>query len=632
MKKLIFLAAVLYLFLAPITYHPDNKLVLYWAGLDHGTVWNIWNYGMQHPESGGSHFNYPPVHFYLDKLQFFCAQAIGGVGFYDWLRTVPENDGYVAQIARYSLATKFILILFGLLVGYLVYLVAKQHQATETQAKMAAALWLFNPVVIYSIPVMGQNDVMAIMFFLIGWLLLLKSKLGASIIFGLAISIKMYPLIWLLYLLASERKFSVKQKLYVFFGSVVTYVLTLLPFIANPEFQKYVLNSDINDRFLISQIDLGFSDAISIVPLLLLLALFAIISKPMLLTTRNLLQSLGWQSFAVMTSCLVLLGFSHFHPQWLTWVVPFWSLWMITLDRQKALIAGSLSLSVIGVWLIIILLFSDSYLSFGLLVPLNQTLGNIPILRDLLQVKGINVYKYNMFAHTWLAWIGTISLIVLFKNSWISVNNNQLYFKKFPFSWRLSKFVTYLAAIVLSFICICTLSTATFLIPAPRSSLSPEGVEYDPLTDSISGSVAALYNNFSRIDLWFNHEKLINQDTYTLTLTNPQNTVIIEQDFSGFNVGSPGSVRFDFPPQANSADQTYLITINPKVIQSTSSAETLQLGYTDTDHQTIASKTFYSPPGGLSAAIKESIASLTRIVKQVPWLYALLLILLFFAL
>lgn len=279
MKKILLLAAIIYFFIAPLTYHPDNKAVLFWASQDNGRVWNIWEYGEKNlgPKQ---QFNYPPLHFYLDKLQYLIAKPLGGADFAEWLGTPHEEDFFQPKLARFMMAAKAPLILFGLLAGFLIFLLAKQFGMTDIKSRLAAGLWLFNPITVYSIPMMGQNDVMAIVFFLCGWLLLKKYPVAAGVVFGLAASIKTYPLIWLLFLLPVTIGLSVKQKVGVFVLSTVVYGLTLVPFLHNQTFLSVGMNSEINNRFFIPQINIGFDQAIYLIPVLLSVVFLAAKASP----------------------------------------------------------------------------------------------------------------------------------------------------------------------------------------------------------------------------------------------------------------------------------------------------------------------------------------------------------------
>jgi hypothetical protein len=186
------------------------------------------------------------------------------------------------------------------------------------------------------------------------------------------------------------------------------YILTLLPFISNPVFQKAVLGSDINARFFIAQISLGFSESIQIVPILLITLLFLLYSKK---PSTDQSTTIGYQSFAIMAANLILLGYSHFHPQWFTWIIPFWIFWIVTLEYKHQLGAALLSLLSFGAWLIIVILFKDKSLSIGLLIPINPSLANLPILSEYLFLKGVKVQDYTNYAHSWLAAMGTLTLV-----------------------------------------------------------------------------------------------------------------------------------------------------------------------------------------------------------------------------
>lgn len=626
MKKVLLLAAAFYFLLAPLTFHPDNKLVLYWAGQEHGAVWNIWEYGQEHFKNE-SQFNYPPLHFYLDKVQYFVANTIGGKGFYEWLSSDNSSDPYSPQLARYSFATKSLLMLFGLAVGYLIYAIAQKYKLSEKQSITAACLWLFNPIVIYSIPIMGQNDVMAVLFFLVGWLLLARSKIGAIILFGLSASIKMYPLLWLPFLLLSNHKLSFKEKITIFISSCGVYIATLLPFISNATFREAVLNSDINDRFFIGQIDLGFSDAIVIVPLLLLVGLYA---ATQLKTTKDSKDLLSKQSLAMMTCNLLLLGFSHFHPQWFTWIIPFWCLWLVQQKPVTFWIASVISALTFGAWLLIVILFQDTYLFQGILVPVNPAVSNIPLLRDLLIGKNIDVLKFNSFAHTWLAAMGLFSLIQLFtkKSSENSEEKNTLSFG-IPI-FKMPKVVSFILIAVTSIILTFSVVCASYLIPAPRSSSQPSIADYMPITSSVQIPTTAIHNNFNRVELYFRNPNLENSDVFILNILDQNKVSIFEQKFSGFNTGDPSVLRFDIPFQVNSKDQNYVIEIKPENEPVEIAATNLKIG-TTTD-STIAVKSYYAPPRDLKTAFLEATAAYASVIQQLPLLYIVIAALLFLAL
>ncbi len=624
MKKILLFAAFIYFLIAPLTYHPDNKLVLKWAGENHGAVWNIWEYGQKNYQDEDN-FNYPPLHFYLDKLQYFLAIPIAGEGFHEWLSTPNASDPYEPHLIRYSLAMKTGLILFSLLAGYLLYRIAKQTAATEKQAQAIAALWLFNPIVLYSIPIMGQNDVMAIVFFLVGWYFLAYSRIKAVIAFGLGASIKMFPLIWLPFLLITTSRFTAKEKWLIFSSSVGVYFVTLLPFITNPVFQRAVLSSDINTRFFIAQIGLGFSENIQLVPILLLVLGFVLYTKQ---KEQKSNIGIGYQAFSIMTCNLLLLGFSHFHPQWFTWLIPFWALWYMSLKREDLPLAGLMSFLTFGAWCMVVILFQDASLSYGLLVPINATVTNLPILRDFLITKNIKALDYNNYAHTWLAAMATLALTGIFvyfkkvkETTFVEFKLTQLPVSKFV------KFISILiASLSFSFIVIFS---SFVIFPAPLSSPAPVIVEYEPVLKPVETTFTAQFNSLSRIDLYFQNPDLKNKDEYVITIKDNNRQSILQQTISGFNVGFPSVLRLDVPLQSNSKNRQYTVELNPV----TRSASTIEIALTQEDStDAIAIKSYYTAPRGLSYNFSQAVKQTQRLLQEVPLLYLGLAVILFFAL
>ena len=421
MKKLFLWAIFIYFLLAPLAYHPDNKVVLGWAGVEHGSVWDIWQYQSKFGDYNGSgYYNYPPTHFYLDKIQYFVAKIFAGKGFDEWLQLPATVDKDQKFLPRYSLAIKITLIIFSLIIGFIIYKIALAYSLKEKQALLAAGLWLFNPITIYSVALMGQNDVLVIAFFLLGWLCYIKyirkkRLFLTSLFLGLSISIKTVPLIWLPIFLAIFNKKEEKlfeNNLKIFLLSLLVFILTLLPFIKNNIFRAYVLNgSGIGDRIFISQINLGFSESILIVPILIFLTFFFAWKKTVL-SKEKLLQ---FTALSLMTINALLLSWSHFHPQWWTWTVPFWALWLVTINLKNRKFIYWLSGLAFLAWLSVVLIFQDSYLSIGLLTVLNPNLVNLPSINSLLVAKKIKVTDWNNYAHTFLAAMSIASLWLMSK-------------------------------------------------------------------------------------------------------------------------------------------------------------------------------------------------------------------------
>ena len=144
MKKLLLWSAFVYFLLAALTYHPDNKAVLSWTGVNYGSVWNIWQYQEKFGDFNGfGYYNYPPTHFYLDKIQYFVAKIFAGRGFDEWLQLPATVDKDQKFLPRYSLAIKITLISFTLVAGYLIYKIGLAYSLKEKTGTFSGRIVVF---------------------------------------------------------------------------------------------------------------------------------------------------------------------------------------------------------------------------------------------------------------------------------------------------------------------------------------------------------------------------------------------------------------------------------------------------------------------------------------------------------
>jgi hypothetical protein len=68
-----------------------------------------------------------------------------------------------------------------------------------------------------------------------------------------------------------------------------------------------------------------------------------------------------------------------------------------------------------------------------------------------------------------------------------------------------------------------------------------------PLTQDVSTEFTTNENGLNIIILHLKNPGLVNTDNYKITLSDGV-SVLFEQEFSGFNVGDPSDLRFQFPP------------------------------------------------------------------------------------
>ncbi|MCB9813113.1 MAG: DUF2029 domain-containing protein [Pseudomonadales bacterium] len=625
-KYLLFIATIVYFSLAVLTYHPDNKQVLFWASIDGTKLVDVWKVGTEkYPNI--SQFNYPPAHYLVDKLLYFIAKPIAGPGYDEWLSSPNDHDRFQLQITKFTLATKTGLIFLGIFSGYLVYLVVAQLN-NKKQALIATSLWLFNPITLYSIPMMGQNDIIAICFFLMGWLSLRNNKFLATILFGISASIKMIPLIWVPFLLASNSRINWKQKFIIFSGSGLIYIATLIPFLNNENFQKSILTGNHSQRFLYSQISFGFSEGIYIIPILLMIILAGIFVH---ITKSS--KKLSLPSFALMVVNMTMLSFTHFHPQWWIWVVLFWAMWMTTIDAKR--IGGAIVLSFISFccWLSIVVLFKDIALSFAMLLPLNSNLANLPTINSYLVARGTDVEQLVKLAYSWLAGISIISIGLFFKSQLPTIHKRiviSTYINKLLnkiFSNGVLRKTTIISLIGFLFVSFTLVSQ---IIPAPIASKPPNSIRYEPLTSNYEITFSPEFSNLERFDLYLSDKTLKGTGNY-LIQTKIGEEEIFQQVIQGENIGFESIIRFDLPNPIDHHVDNYTVRIAPleylengsNIIQENENTIMVGIINPENPYQSLAIRPYFSAPN-IKSILPRTYISIKNIINQTLPLFVLI--------
>lgn len=412
-----------------------------------------------------------------------------------------------------------------------------------------------------------------------------------------------------------------------FFASAGVYVLTLLPFLANPVFRGAVLTSGI-DRFFIARFDLGYGKEIFLVPILLL---FVVLGAFQLRQRKKWKVSIFVQTTILLLMNVIFLFFNHFNPQWFTWIVPFWALWVFWQKKEHLALIAFFTLSVLFAWAGIIFFFRDSALSFGLLTPLNPDLAVLPALHDLFLQKGIHISLYSNYAHTWLAGIAGV-LLVLWLQGKLVIENFQWLPVELP-KIRLKKIWAVPMVFLLGLVGIFLSYFVTHLLPVPVSGPSQTIVEYPFFREPVEQTFVAEKNGLRRITLYFSNEDLENKDEYRFVLR-PQHdqTILWQQVFNGFNIGYESSLRFDFPPQVDSQGKTYSL----EVIPASQSAEPLRIGSQSIEEpNNFAYRLEYAKPTGSALfpyAFEQAQERTFFLIQQLGGLFVVLFLLLLIAL
>lgn len=531
MKKIILLASIVFFLFAPITYHPDTKLTLRYPAFENNKVWDIYKYLNEH-NTDVPDFHYPPIHYFWLKIHYPISKFIGGSGFDSWLSSGSAQAGDNLNVFRYSLAAKFPLLVLGLLSGYLIYLIVSKWSKDKNKGKLAAIFWYFNPITIYSLVLMGQNDIVAIFMFLLGLYFLEKSWF-CILFWGLAAGVKSYPLIWSIIFLLSWEK-NIWRLIFKSAGVVLIYALSLLPWLGKSYFSEAVLNSGLSQRMFIANIPIGFDKVILIVPLLLSFIAIKCFNK-------RIKHNIALASLSVSQASLVILAFSHFNPQWMLWLVPFWAIYTSIkgVSKSDSLIYIIIFLS----WIILTFGFDDKFLTWGLINPLIPSLINYPSPIEFLSRKGVNTLQVVNLSQSLLA-SATLYFIFYKRKKGIKIT-----FQKINKFWVLVPWLVILFLI-------------TFSVTIKTDNKTSHNLKEKVLISDISNKEYTYKSigNLKYIEIFFDNPELNSFDKAEIEVSD-NNGNKMTKGFSGVNTEINSWLRVDIPNNiSNSEELKIMIT------------------------------------------------------------------------
>jgi len=163
-------------------------------------------------------FPYEPVLAYVNA----------GIG---WLNSLLAGGGAIRMDTGLQYLIESVNVAFGLGDGILIYLILRQIGAGNRWSLVAAALWIFNPAVWYSMSVWGTTHVISLFFVLLAVLMIEKSHLlMAWLALTAACLTRPQMLIFgLLLAIVLLRKFAWKENLAALSWTVIVTFLALVP-------------------------------------------------------------------------------------------------------------------------------------------------------------------------------------------------------------------------------------------------------------------------------------------------------------------------------------------------------------------------------------------------------------------
>ncbi|MCX6706472.1 MAG: glycosyltransferase family 87 protein, partial [Candidatus Woesebacteria bacterium] len=366
------------LFLAFSTFHSDVQ-PFYFAGevIAKGNFLNFYDYLRNLPVTApilkiypSNLFNYPPlVYFFLGPVSYLVSLPFSRYLLHNFIFNLPGLLGNL-QLNFLLLTLKLPYLPFDIGISILLYKFFKDPK----NKFLAFTIWMFNPVNLYATYMMGQFDVIPTFLAILAlYLAVRKGKYFlASFFLGLGASFKIFPFLFLVPLALLQGKWFDRIKI-VGIG-VLTYIVSILPFINSPGFRGNALVAGQTTKSLYATLPISGGEAIIFFPVFILF--FYILF--FFLTTK--LEDL-WKRLFILI--LIFFIFTHTHPQWFVWLTPF-----LIIDLIKSRLKHwPLIALLLFVWLGQVSFF-DPGLSIWLFSPLTPSLyGQVGIWKSL----GINV-------------------------------------------------------------------------------------------------------------------------------------------------------------------------------------------------------------------------------------------------
>lgn len=289
-------------------------------------------------------FNYQPLAYILPSLFYLPFRGV--------VNQTAEGILNVNQDLLNRVSSNWLLLLYKLpmiTADLAIVFLLPKFFSDQGKKRLSQIFWLFNPLGIYVGSMMGQVDVI-IAFWLVLALLARRNKRYCLSAVMVAVSALIKPIGLILIpviVIEAVGKRGFWRGLLPGLCGGLTYILGMLPYISSPAYRMFSLFADQINKSTYAGIAISGGTAIP--------WFFAIYGLILLLQWK---KRVGFFT-AFGAGLLSSLAFTHFHPQWLVWLMPWMVVWAI---KRKSM---AIYLVAIFAWFCVLFSF-DPTLHYGI--------------------------------------------------------------------------------------------------------------------------------------------------------------------------------------------------------------------------------------------------------------------------
>lgn len=527
MKKIFLTAIILRLVLAAFLYHTDLKAIYRDSRLiEPGIV-----QGYQQGAENRTSLVYPPpiyvLYHYHQKINHWLFSSHYDAWMEDW------GSFHVARhphIFRDLLVMKLPLLIADLLTAWVLLKIVP-----AAKKRLAAFLWLFNPVTLYAIYGFGNLDIIPTLLVVssIAWAKFHRWN-WSYVFLGLAAGFKLFPLLLLPFWIALDPR-SLKEKLGGIFLTLAGFGLCLGPLLFHPSLVQSLFVSNLTSGIFNATIHLGAGSELPIYLVIYGLMLLAVLNKKIRPSLEVILLVVIGSLFAL----------SHFHPQWIIWVAP--ALVLLLVEER---IGYFETIIMLASYFVVSLMINDKFVAFGQFKAMNEAFDSIEAPRWFLDRLNIGTQLHNLANATFFVSMFWIILQALEKVSPQKWRRIHLSLTQVTAGWVVGLIILFIAAHT--------------PLPYLGKYIEQEVADQRDVmiltnTTTVSQKIPIHENNFNGIALLLKNVNLQNNKDVYFKLLDEQNNAVRTFTINGGAIGDDFNLKLNFAPIPDSRGKTYTL-------------------------------------------------------------------------